>query len=288
METRTRAVASTRLTDIRRVVRDFKEYVRTIKMHPLDPEEVNIGGKIVFTKPLPLRKAVFLEPFSKEIKVVTEASELFIDTIEFIPDNIYVKAEVGLLTSENGETVGTRITCRSYVDALTLFFMLNGYEMLATEHAQADEEVKTFIAAVHAAIEDILRKGVDKYLDAREVFYSAYKSGNSGYYAIFEYGDWESASFMFEWNGFYDEKYVGLDYYNGRVYIGIYDAYLTPINTVGIDSLGGAKYKIKSSTLKQLPIGEKLVENYFEGKKLLKEYFELAKLVFLGVKAYVI
>lgn len=275
-------------SELKNIIASFKELPSSIKLHILDPAEITgISGRVEFTEPVPVRSTVFIDPANRGLTLIVNSNKLFLKSVEFLDGGVVrtiAEFEVHPLTGPPSEF---RAKYSTYVEGLSLLFHNEAYA--AYKAGQVDvqsPELGDFLAFLDIAIQDIAQRPENRLYTAKDVFGQYHANTRIGEFLIFESGAWKAFEFVTDWRGD-DVEFLGLALIDGHPYLTLYNVFLDRVDSVGIEAMKSANYRLKLSTLARLPVANTIKELYVSGKEVLNNYFELNKLVFLGVKASV-
>jgi len=275
--------------EIKNMIKELDNLRDSLDYHVLDPEGLpSIRGSIEFVNPVPLSNVVWMIPFNRELNVLVGVNRVWLKKLEFFNDMSYRARAVLKVSTVDNEDIEPVIAYRSSVEALTLLYHENAYRELTGGQTKIEgSELADLLQFMDGIVKAVAQSGLNKVADAREVFRKYHEATGYGEYSIFELKDWRTINFITDYVGPLNEDFVGISYKKKDPYIIFYNAVLEPVDVIGIDSIKESKYRITMATLSKSPLMPSLIKTVKEGVKYLNEYMELAKLVFLGVKAYV-
>lgn len=275
--------------EIKNMIKELDDLSDSLDYHVLDPEGLpSIRGSIEFANPVPISNVVWMAPYGRELNVLVGANRVCLKKLEFFNNMSYRARAVLKVSTVDDEDVEPVIAYRSSVEALAMLYHENAYRELAGGQAKIEGgELADLLQFMDGIVKTVAQSGLDKMASAREVFRKYYEATGYGEYSIFELKDWRTINFITDYVGPLNEDFVGISYRKGDHYIIFYNAVLEPVDVIGIDYIKESRYRITMASLTKSPLMPSLIKTVKEGVKYLNEYMELAKLVFLGVKAYV-
>jgi len=273
---------------IRGMVEELIDLRESLDYHILDPEGLPaITGSIEFEKPIPLPRTVHFAIYDRNLWVVLDTQKMSLKKLEFVDGGSYKVRATFEVCGVDGVDYEMKSSYYSTVEGLTLLYHDNVYRELMGGRAKVEGgELNDFLSFVDGAVRAVVQSGGHELVSPREMFRKYFDASGSGRYGIFYAKDWEAIIFITDYVGPHDEDYIGVVAKKNGVYIALFDLLQQPVDYVGIDYIKESKYRITASTLSKSPLAPTLIKLVREGVKYLNEYVELAKIVFLGAKAF--
>lgn len=286
---KTEKQVKTTLKELKSMIKELENLRENLDYHILDPEEsLGFVGSIEFEKPVPVNTLFQQSTYSRELSVIMNTNKMWLKKLEFFNDKSYKVLATFNFKGVDGDVYEGNFTIQTLVEGLALLYQDNVYREFTGGRVKVEgSELNDFLNFVDNAVKDVVQSGAHTLLTPRELFRKHHEATGKGDYMIFHAKDWRLITFVTDFVGPHDEDYVGIVVKKDGIYITFYDLYLHPVDVVGIDSIKESRYKITSSTLAKSPLAPTLVKLVKDSVKYLNEYAELAKVVFLGVKAYV-
>jgi len=287
----TQAVQQDKRKEIKNVINSLVGLAQSVDYHILDPEGLPpITGTIEFEKPVPIPKTVQFAVYNRNLWILVNTNKVLLKRIEFIDDQYYKVFVAFDVKSMDGSKIEMYHKYSSIVEGIALLYHDNPrMELLSGRVKIEGDNLKEFLRFVDTALNEVVQSSEHVHMSPRDLFRRYHEVTGKGNSSIFAWSDLSAMYVITDYVGSYDEEYIGFEVRKkSDVYLILCNATQDPVDVIGIDYLKESMYRISSATLARLPVANTLVQLVDEGSKLFANYMELAKLVFLGVKAYAV
>jgi len=233
----------------------------------VDPRESN--GAIEFGDPVPIGFQIIIDEYDRII-TFAKFRGLKLRKVEFSESR-----SLPIATAElewRGKEL--RLRFNTYTEVFAFLLRPEIVKKILGEEAEiSNESLREFVTSVLQYSISVLKKGLHKHVDTKNIFPPAWRKG---WRYVVDIG-----------MEIYSVSLIGLENLESNYHVVLLTDSFLDIDRVGIGKYGNARYKLDKSTVANLPVVRKLMEEFDNVKRSALNYLDLLKIAYLGVKAYV-